>query len=284
MRTDPSHPFDRLPRTPFPTAVVSILAFAIVICMPSLLRAENSTKREVVAQLIEQLGAPSYATRLRAKEKLQRMGLEAFDQLQAARDHADNEISMSARYLVSSLLVSWSKESDPPEVREALTEYGARSPDDRAARIDMLAEFSNRGGLPALARLTRFETSAALSRRAALALMRQPMSDQEADRKRNATAILSTLEDTDRQAAVWLRAYAEDLSAGEYKADQWESLIASQRDSIHALQDQQATRRSVLELVRVCARRANDLGQREEALRLSTSNLDLIAPTTRDLI
>ena len=101
-----------------------------------------------VTALIEQLGADSYATRLRAKESLQRIGLEAFDQLHEAQFHPDSEIAMSARFLISSLLVSWSKESDPPEVRDTLLEYGACSESERSSRIDRLAEFPNRIGLP----------------------------------------------------------------------------------------------------------------------------------------
>ena len=274
----------RIPKDFNPSCIAFLFCLLLIVSPFPRLGAENTTKRQEVAKLIDQLGAPSYATRLRAKEKLQRIGLEAFDQLQAARDHVDSEISMSARFLISSLIVSWSKESDPPEIREALAEYGARSPDERSARIDMLVEFPNRRGIAALARLTRFETSPELSRRAALGLMSQAMSTDEMERKRNSQAILSTLEDTDRQTATWLRAYAEDLSAGEYKASRWEDLIVAQRDAIDAIQDPQATRRSALDLVRICARRANDLGDRDEALRLANANLDLIAPTTRDLV
>lgn len=80
-----------------------------------------------VSRLIERLGSDSYATRMRAKEKLQRLGLEAFDELHNAQFHSDYEIAMAASDLVSSLQVSWSKETDPPEVREALDEYGCRT-------------------------------------------------------------------------------------------------------------------------------------------------------------
>ena len=111
----------------------------------------SSEQRTQVSELIEQLGSDSYATRLRARDRLQHMGLEAFDELQAAQNHVDSEISLSARFLVSSLMVSWSKETDPPEVREVLFEYGAHNADDRSARIDMLAEFPDRKGLAALA-------------------------------------------------------------------------------------------------------------------------------------
>jgi tetratricopeptide (TPR) repeat protein len=237
-----------------------------------------------VSKLIEQLGADSYATRVRAKERLQRMGLEAFDELHLAQFHPDNEIAMEARYLISSLLVSWSKESDPPEVRDALMEYGAQDENERSNRIDMLAEFPARRGLPALVRLARFETSLRLSRRAALALMQQPMDAEPAPRRRNAEQVIEVLGDNDRQAAEWLRVYAEDLSSGAYSTLRWRQLIAAQREEIDAAATQQSSRPSVLELVRVCATRAAAAGQVDEALKLATENIDLIAPTSRQLI
>lgn len=246
--------------------------------------AEAGESTAEVRALIEQLGDDSYATRVRARERLQRMGLEAFDELHLAQFHSDNEISMSARYLVSSLSVSWSKETDPPEVRATLSEYGAQGESERSSRIERLAEFRDRKGLPALARLVRFETSLRLSRQAALALMQQPMANDETVGKRNAKLILETLADNQRQASQWLRVYAGDLSRGTYSAGRWRELITTQRQQIDAAANQQATRASVLELVRVCATRAADAGQTDEALRLAEANLDLIAPRTRELV
>lgn len=245
---------------------------------------EESGEQSEVSLLIDQLGDSSYATRIRAREKLQRMGLEAFDELHLAQFDPDNEIAMSARFLVSSLSVRWSKESDPPEVRETLMEYGSKNEAQRSSRIDMLAEFPSRKGLGALVRLARFETSLRLSRRAALALMQQPMSSDEKTRKRNAELVLKTLEGNDRQASEWLRVYAEDLSSGSYSVDRWRQLIADQRYAIDSAATQQSSRPSVLELVRVCATRAAAASKVDEALRLANENIDLIAPTTRQLI
>ncbi len=237
-----------------------------------------------VAALIEQLGADSYATRLRAKEALQRIGLEAFDQLHQAQFHPDSEIAMSAKFLISSLLVSWSKESDPPEIRDTLLEYGACSESERSSRIDRLAEFPNRVGLPALVRVASYERSLRLSRRAALTLMQQAMDEDPAARRRNSEQILEILGDNDRQAAEWLRAYAEDLSSGEYSSSRWRQLISEQRQAIDTAATQQASRASVLELVRVCATRAAIAGIPDEAIRLASEHIDLIPPTTRGLV
>ncbi|MCG8652579.1 MAG: hypothetical protein MI861_22250 [Pirellulales bacterium] len=237
-----------------------------------------------VAQLIEKLGSPSYATRLRAHEKLQRMGLEAFDQLHAAQFHTDSEIAMASRHLVSSLLVSWSKETDPAEVREILHEYGTQNEDERGSRIEMLSELSDRKGMVALVRLARFETSLRLSRQSALRLMQQPMSEDPAIRKRRAQQLLDVLGSNDRQAAQWLRVYSQDLSGDGYSKQRWRALIDRQRREIDSASSQHATRSSVLELVRACATRAADLGDTEEAIDLAGAHLDLIPPTSRDLI
>ncbi len=237
-----------------------------------------------VAELIEQLGDESYATRMRARESLQRIGLEAFDQLRLAQFHSDSEIAMSAKFLISSLMVSWSKESDPEEVRDTLLEYGGCSESERSSRIDRLAEFPQRIGLPALVRITCYEPSLRLSDRAALALMRQPMADDAAVRRHHSEQILETLADNQRQAADWLRVYADDLVGGDYSRERWRQLIAEQRRDIDSAATEQASRESVLELVRVCATRAAMAGMRQEAIELSSEHMDLIPPTTRGLV
>lgn len=237
-----------------------------------------------VEALIEQLGHPSYAARVRARESLERIGLQAFDYLHAAQSHPDGEIAMTARYLVSSLLVSWSTDSDPPAVRETLDEYGAQSESERQNRMDRLAELPARQGLAALTRLARFETSLRLSREAALAIMRDPMSEDPALRSAEADLIVETLGPNQRQAAAWLRVYVQDLKEGAYSAAAWGELVRSQRQAMDSGIDPDVTRPVVLELVRVCAGRALNAGQRDEALRLANDHLDLVPAETSDLI
>lgn len=235
-------------------------------------------------KLIEGLGSPSYATRVRCREKLERMGLAAFDALHDAQNHVDHEIVMAAHQLVSSLSVSWAKDTDPPEVRAALDEYGSLSDDDRSSRIAMLAEFKDRVGLTALVRVARYERQPWLSRSAALAVMQQPMSDDEALRKKRAEGVREILGTNRRQASQWLRVYASDLALGGYSAAEWKELIQSQRKQIDSGSAQETTRPSVLELVRICAVRAAETGQHTAAMTLAQNNIDLIPPTTRDLI
>jgi len=237
-----------------------------------------------VGEVIEQLGSTNYATRVRARGQLQRMGLQAFDELHAAQFHADSEIAMAARHLVSSLLVSWSTESDPPAVREALDEYGAQSESERQNRMDRLAELPEHQGLAALCRLARFETSLRLSREAALAIMRLSMAPDEAQRQRDATTIREVMGPNDRRAADWLRAYADDIADGKYSAQRWSELIRQQRQSMDDGSDPTSNRPAVLELVQVCASRAAKAGLTDDALAISIEHLDLIPPRSREVI
>ena len=237
-----------------------------------------------VMRLIEELGSPSYATRLRAREKLQRLGLEAFDALHEAQYSADTEIAMAARHLIGSLSVSWSRESDPREVRDALREYGAQSLSERESRIQMLGELPQRMGLPALARLVRFEPDLRLSEKAALVLMQQAASDEPERRRQRSEVLLATIDSSDRTACRWLRAYAKDLATGEFSFGTWRRLIAEQRRAVDAAATDIASTSSVLELVRVCVSRGARAGNRDEALALAADHIDLIPPKSRHLI
>ncbi len=282
----------RLPNPPKMMSMLRVIFAALLLSLTMLITQSGFTiatataedrRMPKVNELIERLGSDSYATRIRARDMLQRLGLEAFDELHSAQYHDDGEIAAAARFLVSSLLVSWSKETDPPEVRDVLNEYGAQDFNERYSRIQLLAELPDRKGLAALARLVRFETDLRLSREAALSLMKQPMSDDQETRKRHAQTIGEVLRDNDRQAAEWLRVYAEDLAGGQYSAELWSNLIAQQRRAIDSAATNNATRASVLSLVRVCAERAASMNKSSDALALAIDNVDLIAPKTSEL-
>jgi len=262
------------------------LAAILVVILLGLHAATVTAEQTDVDFLIEQLGSESYATRVRARESLQRIGLEAFDDLHSAQNHTDSEIAMTARHLVSSLLVSWSKETDPEEVRQTLHEYGAQTEDERRSRIAHLAELPNRLGVPALVRLTRFETSLSLARVAALSLMQQPVSNVTDTRLETVAQIRRDLGDPksdDRSPLRWLAAYANDLEKDQFDTQQWRQLIADQRRQLDTASAEQTTRASVLELIRLAANLAWLNQQSEDALTLVSENLDLIPPTTRDL-
>ena len=248
---------------------------------PEQASAESTDAR--IRELIEKLGSDSYATRVRAKNQLKRYGLEAFDALREAQDHSDSEILATARYLISSLQVSWSKETDPREVRELLFEYGAQTDADRLSRIQMLGRLPARAGSEALARLARFEPSVPLSRQAALLLLKQPLEGDSAQLTLQADRIESVLHGNRRESAKWLQAYAADLRDGRFNVDRWVELVRTQRATVDAGANHNVSSESVLELVRILAGRAIAEGNREAALKLSTDNVDLVSSDTSDL-
>ena len=92
-----------------------------------------------IAQWITQLGDSEYPTREKAQEELRRLGTAAFDELLAAQDHPDVEIAQRARYLVRSIPVAWSLDSDPAEVKSFLVNFGELGRNERMTRAQHLA-------------------------------------------------------------------------------------------------------------------------------------------------
>lgn len=236
-----------------------------------------------IRQLIENLGDPSYAERVRARAELERLGLIALDAIRAAEDSEDNEIAHAARFLMSSLEVRWSKESDPLPVRQILSEYGAQTDTERKTRMDQLAGLPDRQGLPALARLARFERNLRLSRFAAL-LAITPDDQQAPPTPSEAAMIRETIGDSERAAAEWLLQYARDVESGGYDADAWQRLIAQERLLVDEDRSHHTDSTVLLELYRVSAVRALGDEQRDEAMRLAADSLDSVMPRRQDLM
>src|SRR5688572_24777393 len=132
-----------------------------------------------ITALIAELGAEDFAIREKAQAELGQLGLAAFDALHAAQIHNDPEVALRARYLVRSMSVRWSQESDSPKVVLALKGYGDFSEPERRTRIDLLASIPGGEGVPALCRLARFETNESLSKYAALKILQQPLPTDE---------------------------------------------------------------------------------------------------------
>jgi len=245
----------------------------------------NASAGSVEARkLVEALGSDSYATRLQARVKLQRMGLQAIDELRRATSDLDSEISLTAKSIVASYSIVWFTSDDPDVVSDALEGYGAESIPERQARILLLAEFPNRIGLPALVRIARFESSTRLRRRATTEILGQVIDRDPAKRKANAALIIKGLGSAAQQANEVLQVYANDLASGQYSAEQWRMLVRKQRDALDSLSSDEVTRASVLSFVRICAVHAASLGKKEEAFRLAVENFDLVPATTNDLI
>ncbi|MDE0864368.1 MAG: hypothetical protein OSA98_11330 [Rubripirellula sp.] len=263
---------------------------ALVLGMCLFIQPSSANENEAVLsstaikELIQELGSDSYATRMNARDKLQRVGLEAFDELHTAKTSLDYEIALAAKYLLGSLVTKWSKETDPPQVREALNEYGGQNEAERESRIKMLAELPDRVGLLALIRVVRFESILRLSRKAAITIMEQGIQAEEDARNANSKIISDGLSGVEREAAGWLRIYAMDLAVGKFSTDQWKALIRKQRDQIDSVSSAETSRPIVLSLVRVCAVHASAMGKRDVALQLAIDNADLVSQTTSDLI
>ena len=243
----------------------------------------TKTTDQKIRELIEKLGSDSYATRLRARNQLKTYGLEAFDALREAQNHDDSEILSAARYLISSLQVSWSKETDPREVREILLEYGAQTEPERLARIELLGRLRDGRGIEALTRLARFDRSVPLSRRAAMLVLQQPMAADRASRIRLADGIEQVIGENRRDATRWLLAYAQDLRDGQYSTQRWRDIVRQQRQTVDSASNTAVTSSSVMRLIRVLASRAIAEDLTDSARQLVMEHIDLVSPTTRDL-
>lgn len=290
------NPLRNPPRNGFRWAVIGIaLACVIFVPISGVIRAASPKETaqggggpakstdQLIGELIEKLGSESYATRIRARNQLKTFGLEAFDALREAQNHDDSEILSAARYLVKSLRVSWSKASDPQEVREILFEFGAQSDAERLGRIELLGKLPNQIGVEALARLARFDPIVSISRRAAMLVLKQPLGREKAGRHRLADQIESVIGENQRDEVQWLLAYAQDLRNGKYSDKRWTDLVRLQRKRVDSGASPIITSASVMQLIRILATRALAEGARQPALALVTEHIDLVAPTTRDL-
>ncbi len=178
-----------------------------------------------IAELIEQLGAPEYATRQRAQAELQRLQLDAFDALNEAQDSDDIEIAMSARYLVRTMQVTWASDDDPPAVRQQLQGYGDRPESDRRSQVDQLALLGGEQALRPLCRVARYEASEKLSKHTALLIMGLAVPPDAADLQEFSQSLLKYMGTSRRTAAHWLRAYVAVLQQDPAAADRWRALV-----------------------------------------------------------
>lgn len=244
--------------------------------------AENLDDR--IAALIQDLAHPSYARRLRAKIELERMGLKALDAIRDASESTETEIAFAARFLMSSMLIDWARESDPEPVRELLRDYEEFNDTDRRSAMDRLSNLPDWQGLVPLTRLARYEKNLRLSRHAGLLAMRydQRLGDPNQIVVRR---VRDEIGDSTRVVANWLRQFCEDLSTESYNAPAWREMVAAERELVELSSNTSRTDPlTLLDLYRVCATRALKDQQRDEALRLAMEGLDNVMPRTSDLM
>ena len=295
--------------------LVGGILFLSVLATPSLGRCDSgeTISDSEISQLIEGLASDSYATRIRCRDRLMRIGLAAFDQLREARNHPDNEVAIVARRLTSGLRVQWSSPGDSTRARELLSEYGSHSVLERRKRIESLGELPQADAFEPLLRLARFEAEAVLARAAAIALIRldvqhenklfwnpaanaadsKPIDskpiDIEARNRSHAAQIESMLGQQDRISSQWLLQYAADLRSGELQTQAWSQIVQGNRqqlgpDGTSSNSETEVSTAELLDLVWSIAERAASQGEEEAATRLVVDNVDLIPSRTRDLI
>ncbi|MCA9179001.1 MAG: hypothetical protein KDB14_31270 [Planctomycetales bacterium] len=251
---------------------VALMA-GFVPALASIVRAQEPTVAageadEKIAQLIRDLGHEDFAVRDRAQERLERLGLAAFDALNEAVEIDDIEVVLRARYLLRSMRVQWFSEDDPASLRQLLTDYGNQSDQDRETRIDSISKVDEGDPRRALCRLARYETNARLSKLAALRAMQLPRGNAPAA----AAQIRRLMQDSRRPGARWLMLYADQLDGDvEGALQKWNDVIREERRVLVS-----AATRTSLGLVRDLSRwhveqleSAGQLAEATEAIRRS---------------
>ena len=181
-----------------------------------------------IGDLIEQMGHEKFVLRERAQEQLQEIGAPALDALTAALLHNDIEIVMRARYLLSSIKVPWTIDTDPPRIVQTMREYETKG---EAERHDVMQKLARGGGAPevrVLCRIVRYDKSLILSRWAALLVV--DIARQNRDNAERAAAVRETLGRSQRIAATWLRTFLKHRDAPQQLTQQWQQITLREQE------------------------------------------------------
>lgn len=236
-----------------------------------------------IRRLVDQLGAPQFAAREKAQAELQRLGLSAFDFLYEAQQHDDIEISLRARFLVKALQSAWASQWDSLDVRRILTDYGSENEAGRRSRLEQLLRLDNQQGIKPICQLVRYEASPALSKHAALMVMRLPQPDDKAGRDALVRTIATAVGGSKRPASAWLRTYSRTLAEADSTLDSWEQLCAEEL-STFGEQPEHSAREIARELLRWYAELLHQRGQHERVSRVAQQTFDLHDGTPRQLV
>ncbi len=236
-----------------------------------------------IAELIQQLGAPEYATRERAQVELQRLRLDAFDALNEAQFSDDIEIAMSARYLVRSMQVNWASDDDSPEVKQQLRGYGNRPENERRNLIDQLALLGAEQAVRPLCRLVRYEASEKLSKHAALLVMGLTVPEEATARQGFVETLQGRMGKSKRTASAWLRAYALLLNNDPAAPTQWKELVDQEQTRLVDSPDQ-TSREITRDLLKWFADQLTRRDQPEEALAVMRKMTSLLNSTPQEVL
>jgi tetratricopeptide (TPR) repeat protein len=226
------------PHFSWPAAAIFLAALTLFLVSTGgkpLAAADKETTAELdsrIGKLIEELGSSQYATREKAQAQLRSLGLAAFDALLEARYHKDIEVAQRVRFLLRGIPVAWVRDTDPPEVKSVLRNYGQQGRDERVNRMQLLAQLEDSQGIAALSRLMRFEVDPVLSKKAALQILTHSAPEDPGPRAEVVETIREAVGESRRPAADWVRTYTETLVSAEQALDRWQRLAQRELDTL----------------------------------------------------
>ncbi|MEX0937141.1 MAG: hypothetical protein WDZ59_04715 [Pirellulales bacterium] len=188
-----------------------------------------------IAQLIDQLGSDHYVVRRNAEQELVRIGFEAFDAVKAAEQRDDIETAARAAYVAELITVQWTRDEDPPQVRQLLRDYGELTEESRRQRVGNLAALPEDAGLAALCRIVRFEHSPLVSKAAALAVLapaQDGAGEQSPDWQLRESIVEAALARSTRPAADWLHTRILEMTDAAAAANRWDDLVRQEQRTL----------------------------------------------------
>ncbi len=213
--------------------------------------------------LIEQLGSADYEARETAQKAIEAFGFEAFDLLTEAEAGDDPEIAARARYLVRRMQVEWAAATDSAEVKRILANYAQGDDRQRKQTIEALAALANGEGLPALARLVRFENAQLRSKQAGIRAV-ESLSKQAALGDDVVTVVERTLGQSNRPGADWMRTALHRQSDPAAAIDAWGKHVEAEQETFRTF-PQRSHVDFIRAMIRVQAEWLQGLERREEA-------------------
>ena len=219
---------------------------------------------ERIAELIEQLGDSKYAVRERAQADLLRIGPPALDALTKALEHNDVEIAMRARYLLGSIKVEWTRDSDPPRLRALLKDYDELDEEAREDKILDLGKTAGETEIEILSRIVRYERAQRLSKKAALLIIELPAPKTDEEWKKRTDLVAATLGTTHRTSADWVRSALKHRTVTPEAVEAWKRLVEAEQQTLK--NSSSMTRPDVVgALLRHEVEMLEQLGRQEEA-------------------
>ena len=190
---------------PFPSLLLILFFTAGTLCF-----ADEESVRSQIQKWVQQLGDESYLVRQRAESLLNRTGIQAYPELQRAKQSADIEVARRAEYILSQIEQAF-RDTENREAAFWIHHYMMVSnPAEKAQTIWALAspflDLTKGEGLPTLCRLVRFEENDALRVETAKTLIASPPTSPMA-RQRWYQSIRDNLQSTGNDE--WLQCVAD---------------------------------------------------------------------------